>query len=187
MGKEHKFLARAIIEIAGKPREHVEGTMKLVLKKLREDEGVTVKDEKMHDAEEHESIFSTFAEVEVELEGFDSLVAFCFEYLPSSVEFLEPEKTSIELLELTGIFNDLLGRLHSTDLRLKDAAAAIMVLDKNATNLLRRSVGLALMGRDKTLEEVSKLVGIKAEELKPFLEKFEAERNIKKKGDKYSL
>ncbi|MBI2142515.1 hypothetical protein HYU15_03445 [Candidatus Woesearchaeota archaeon] len=181
------FLARAIIEVAGKPRSHIESTMRLVVEKLKTEDGIKVLSARINEPQQHEDIYSAFAEVEAELEGFESVLLLCFEYMPSSIEFIEPEETKIASLSLTEIFNDLLARLHQADMRLKDVNAANLILEKNATALLKRALTLALKEGEKTAEELSKSVGIVPEQLKPFLDRFLQERIIKQKDGKYLL
>ncbi len=181
------FLARAIIEVAGKPRSHIESTMRLVVEKLKTEEDIKVLSANINEPKQHEDIYSAFAEVEVELQGFEAVLLLCFEYMPSSIEFTEPEKPDVDSLSLTSIFNDLLARLHQTDMRLKDVNAANLILEKNANALLKRVLSLSLKEGEKTEEELSKSVGIIPEQLKPFLDRFVQERIIKKNGDKYSI
>ena len=185
--QKSEFVVRAIIEIAGKPKDYVEKTMKLVVDKLKQEKGIKIKHSKTHGAEQHEDIFSTFADVELEIQDFDTLLFFCFEYTPSSIEFLEPEEVHMDLIKLTEIFNDLLGRLHQTDMKLKNANAAVILLEKNSKALLKNVISIALMDKDRDINELSKAAGIMPEQLKLFLENFVSEKIIKKNGDTYSL
>ncbi len=181
------MLARAIVEIAGKPKKYVEDTMQLVINKLKEEEGMKIVNSKIHDAKDHSGVFSTFSELEIEFQGNESLLLFCFEYMPSSIEFIEPEEIKMENQVMTGIFNDLLARLHQADLKAKDATAANIILEKNANNLLKIAIALTLKEGEKPIESLSKSVGIVPEQLKPFLDRYIGENVIKKNGENYSL
>lgn len=181
------FIVKAVIEIAGKPKDYVEDAMRIVVKNLKEEEGITVLKSKTHEAKEHSGIFNTFSEVELSIEDYDSLLLLCFEYTPSSIEFIEPADMKIDSVTLTEMFNDLLARLHQTDAKLKDVNAANIILEKNSHNLLKRSLSLILKEGDKQMEELSKSVGILPEQLKPFLDQYVRENIIIKKGDKYGL
>ncbi len=185
--KKSKIRAIAIVEIAGKPKKYVEDTMKLVLDRLKEEEGMKVAKSKVHDAKDHEGIFSTFSEIEIEFEGYEPLLLFCFEYMPSSIEFLEPEEIKMESQNMTNIFNDLLARLHQADSKVKDVNAANIILEKNANNLLKIAISLSLKEGEKPIDYLSKCVGIVPEQLKPFLERYIGEKVIKKDGDNYCL
>ena len=184
---KQKFSTRAIIEIAGKPKEHIEETMKLVVKKLKHEQGIKVLKSKVHDAEEHGEVFSTFAELELEHDSLESITYFCFEYLPSSLEMVEPESLKVEMQTFSEVFNDLLGKLHSMDNKLKNMAAANIILDKNSNNLLKVLVTLALKDGAKSVEQLSNYCMIIPVQLKPFLERYVQEKIINKEGDKYSL
>ncbi|MBI3051577.1 hypothetical protein HYY74_03900 [Candidatus Woesearchaeota archaeon] len=182
-----EFVVSAVIEIAGAPKKHVEDTMRLVDERLKAEEGMKVTECEIHEAEEHEGIFSTFAEAEIELDSFESLMLLCFEYMPSSIEFLEPEKASFDMLRLTRMFNDLLGRLHESDRKLKQANAANIILEKNSHALLKGMLTLILKDGSEGIEAISRQVGIAAGQLKPFLEQYEREKVIRKEGGKYAL
>ncbi len=182
-----KLHVRAVIEVAGKPAEYVEKTIKMVVDSLKQEKGMIVTKEKTHPAAEHEKMFSTFAEVEVAIDDFDRLMHFCFHYLPSSIEFVEPEQIVLELNEATEGFNDLLGRLHQTDLMVKDFKVANDILEKNANALLKTSITLALKDGEKDLVHLSKIVGIKDEDLKLFMDQYIKEHIFLKTEEKYSL
>ena len=183
-----KYVCRAIIEIAGKPKDHIKQTMKLVMKKLAEEEGTKIIHFKTHEPAEHEGgVFNTFTEVEIGFADFEHVFNFCFEYLPSSIEFVEPENPGIDLMKLSHLFSELIGRLHNIDVRLKDAAASIIVLDKNANNLLKIILYNNLKQGNKNVEDLAIACGIPIPQLEPFLDKYVKEGTFKKSGEQYSL
>ncbi|MBI4439317.1 hypothetical protein HY640_05270 [Candidatus Woesearchaeota archaeon] len=181
------FAARAIIEIAGKPKKHIDDTMKLVIESLKKETGIHLSKHKIHEAEQHEEVYSAFTEVDIELEDTDSLIGFCFQYMPSSIEFSEPEATEVDTAYLTDLFNELLARLHQADQKLKNANAANLILERNADALLKRLLFAVLKQKDKTLEELTQSVGIIPEQLKPFLERYSKEGLIEKRQERYGL
>src|SRR3989338_1301273 len=97
-----------VIEIVGTPKGHVEDTLRMVLKQLREEKGV------------------------VELAHFK----------------LAP-------IDIAHLFNDLLGRLHEIDMRLKNTNAANILLDKNLYNLLKNADLLVICSGQRTLGDIS--------------------------------
>ncbi|MBI2549700.1 hypothetical protein HYV83_00780 [Candidatus Woesearchaeota archaeon] len=175
-----------VIEIVGAPKEHVEGTLRLVLKQLREETGTIVLGGKVHEPKAQGPFFSTFAELQVLVKNFAALVNICFNYMPSSVEIVEPTQFKLAPLEFSNLFNDLLGRLHEVDMRLKNTNAANALLDKNLYNLLKNVVLLLLEPGSKNLGELSSRVGIAEQQLEPFLAKFAEEKLIKKDGHHYT-
>ncbi|HIG97868.1 TPA: hypothetical protein HA231_00380 [Candidatus Woesearchaeota archaeon] len=178
--------AHAVIEIVGSPKEHVEDTLRLVLKKLREEKGVDIVGGKVHEPRAQGAFFSTFAELDILIRDFSTLAGVCFNYLPSSVEVLEPSSFKLAPAELAGLFNDLLGRLHEMDLRLKNTNAANILLDGNLGNLLKNFVLMLLGSGSRTLGDLSKAVGIAEQPLEPFLARFASEGLIRKEGHHYT-
>ncbi|MBI2145533.1 hypothetical protein HYU18_04400 [Candidatus Woesearchaeota archaeon] len=178
----------AVIEIVGAPKEHVEDTLRLLLKQLREEKGVDVVGGKVHEPKPQGEgpFFTTFAELDVLLKDFSALVGMCFNYMPSSIEVVEPTQFKLAPSEFSSLFNDLLGRLHEVDMRLKNTNAANILLDKNLYNLLKNAVLLALGSGTKSISELSQKVGIASEQLEPFLGKFVEERILSKNGQYYS-
>ncbi len=175
-----------VIEIVGSPREHVEDTLRLVLKQLREEKGVDVLGGKVHEPRAQDVFFSTFAELQVLVKDFATLVGLCFNYMPSSVEVVEPAQFKLAPVDLANLFNDLLGRLHETDMRLKNTNAANILLDKNLYNLLKNAVLVMLGSGSKTLGELAARVGIPEPQLEPFLAKFAEEKVLRKDGHHYT-
>lgn len=174
-----------VIEIVGTPKEHVEDTLRLVLKQLREEKGVDVLGGKVHEPKAQGAFFSTFAELQVLVKDFTALINLCFSYMPSSVEVVEPASFKLVPLDLAHLFNDLLGRLHEIDMRLKNTNAANILLDKNLRNLLKNAVLLVLGSGQKTIGDISVRVGIPEQQLEPFLAKFAEEKVLRKDGHHY--
>lgn len=175
-----------VIEIVGTPREHVEDTLRLVLKQLREEKGVDVLGGKVHEPKAQGAFFSTFAELQVLVKDFTTLINLCFSYMPSSVEIVEPASFKLAPVELARLFNDLLGRLHEIDMRLKNTNAANILLDKNLYNLLKNAVLLLIGSGQKTIGDISVRVGIPEQQLEPFLAKFAEEKVLRKDGHHYT-
>ncbi len=115
--------AKIVIEILGTPKDHVENTMKNILEKLKNEDGVKLLRETTYKAEQVQKMWSTFSDIELEVKNFSKLVGLCFDYMPSSVEIIDPIKTELETIEISDLLNDLLARLHKTDMVLKNAIA----------------------------------------------------------------
>ena len=104
---KNMMMARAIVEIAGKPKDYIEKAMKLVMERLKSEKGIKVLKIKLHEAKENSGVFNTFADIELEFRDFDALLLFCFEYMPSSIEFTDPEEITMDMLKLTDIFRHI--------------------------------------------------------------------------------
>src|SRR3989344_4735470 len=93
-----KMVVRVIIEVAGFPKEHVEQVIKKMVDRIKEQEKVLRSD--IFEAKQIKEFWSTFTEMELSFEGMDHLSGFCFEYMPSSLEILEPERLRLESKDL---------------------------------------------------------------------------------------
>lgn|SRR3989338_9422043 len=129
---KQKVAARLIIEVIGSPQAFVEETLKDVVVKLKEEKGVQLIKTDTYETEQLENKFwSTFAEVELEAEDLRRLMGLCLDYLPSSVEILEPAGMDLDLSEVAHLVNDMLGRLHEYTLRIKNLQAEILYMQQN--------------------------------------------------------
>lgn len=103
---------KAIIEIAGYPRDHIKNTMDLVIERLKTDKDIIVKNVKVSDETQIQKVWSVFGEFDLQFENLDKFLSFCFDYTPSSIEIINPQKLNLVSSEFSGLVNDLLERLH---------------------------------------------------------------------------
>ena len=127
-----KILVRSVIEVAGFPKDHIEEVMKKVVDKIKENFEV-VKAEIFDSVELKDKLtgfWSVFTEIELKFDDINAITLFCFEYMPSSIEILEPEELKFGSMEFGGFINDLLARLHEYDMVVKNLQAENMVIKK---------------------------------------------------------
>jgi len=184
---EGKILTRVIIEIIGKPKEHIEKALKIVVDKIKEQKDIKVVEEKLFDAEKQEEMFSTFAELGVLFMDIETLIGFCFDFMPSSIEILDPEKLNFNSNEFAGLINDLLARLHQMTLKVVQNDIEKKSLKKNMLNMLKNTVMILLSIKSMQLEQISKSSGITEKDLKPLLDSMVKENMINLKEEVYSL
>lgn len=116
--------ANTIIEIVGTPKDHIEKTMDKVIElisknkefKLTKHSKAEVKET---ETKEMKNLWSTFTEFEIDFPNLDSITGFCFEFMPSSLEILEPDNLTLESREIEHALNDVLARIHQYDMILK--------------------------------------------------------------------
>lgn len=125
---------KAIIEIAGYPREHIKNTMDMVIERLKTDKEIFVKNVKISDESQIQKIWSTFGEFDLEFENLDTFLAFCFDYTPSSIEIINPQKLNMISTDFSGLINDLLERLHRYHLIIANMDAENKTLKANLLN-----------------------------------------------------
>lgn len=107
--------ASFIIEMMGKPPEHIKKTLKEYIDKIGE-ENVRVVNKSIAKPKKLENdLFSTFAEIEVETEDLIEILRIIFTYMPSHVEIIRPESIILKNADFNSMANELLMRLHKYD------------------------------------------------------------------------
>ncbi len=178
---------RAIIEILGRPKEHVEETLKKYIEKIKEDSGLIILKEDYAEPEQQETMWSTFVELELVVKGIQKVIGFCFDYMPSSVEILKPDQLTFNNRDMIAFLNDLQAKLHNVDMIIKQLNAENNFLKRNMQIVIKNTVMILLKTGNNTEEKLAKFTGVNKEELKLILDKLIEEKKIKKEGDIYVL
>jgi hypothetical protein len=186
-----------ILELIGKPKEHVEKTMADYVKKIKTDKNIEViSDEtaelKSMDTGANEDgmikqMWTTFAEIDMLIKNPLSLTQFCFDYMPASIEIIEPSEVKYSRNDFTGFFNDLQTRLHQLDMIAKQLKTEVLFLRKSTNNLLKNYVTLLLSKKGFTVQQLSNLTGVESKAIGDFLDKLEDEGTVKMEGELYTL
>ena len=184
---EGKILTRVIIEIVGKPKEHVDKALRVVIDNIKEQKNIEIVEKKLFNAEKQEEMFSAFTELGVLFKDIQALIGFCFDFMPSSVEILDPEKLSFNSNEFAGLINDLLSKIHQMNLKLVQNNTEKKVLEKNLVNVLKNTVMVLLNIKSMQLKQLSKNSGINEKELKLLLDSMIKEKIIDFNNEVYSL
>ena len=182
---EKSVLARVIIEILGAPKDYVENTLKVIADDIAKDPLLRIEKKEFFDAKEQDKLFSAFMELEIRFKGIGVLFGFCIDYLPSSIDIIEPEQINYDSKDITDNVNDLMAKLHMIDSALKNTKAENEILQHNAMLLLRNNVILSLGQNKMTAEALSKRTGVPAEQLKHFLDLWVKEGSLKAEGELY--
>ena len=111
---------KIIIEVLGKPKEHVEESIRDYVEKIKKDTGFIVLNADFAASEEkEEGLWATFVELDMVVKGLPKLIAFCFDYMPSSLEISKPEELLMQKSTIEDLMNDLQARLHAVDMVVK--------------------------------------------------------------------
>ena len=98
MEKEEKIVASFIIEVVGKPPEHLNKVLEGIIEKINEEKGVKVLNSKIHDSKplkEAKEFFINFAEIEIQVSEILTLMKIMFMYMPAHIEILEPASINL--------------------------------------------------------------------------------------------
>ncbi|MFH1430921.1 MAG: hypothetical protein ABIG37_00435 [Nanoarchaeota archaeon] len=131
-----KVQAILILEIMGKPAEHISETLNKIIENLEKEKDTKLINKVVaepKEIKEQEGIFSSFAEVEIETD-IGQLLLIIFAYMPSHIEILEPENLRIKNSDLNIFLNELLKKLHQYDEMAKAFMIERQILSKRIEN-----------------------------------------------------
>ncbi len=186
-GEHAHVRCRAIIEVLGKPKEHVEDAIKDYIEHIKEDSELVILNEDYSEAKEQGPLWSKFVELDIVIKGTKKLISFCFEYMPSSIEVLKPEHLILTNAELSNFLNDLQARLHNVDMIVKQQKAENDFLRENMHAIIHNTILICLKVTKLSLEQLSQVTGIEKKEVEIFVEKLLKENKIKKEDELYML
>src|SRR3989338_5009579 len=113
-----KIHASFVLEILGRPKEKVEEALQILVKRIGEEKGIKMIVQKLNEpipVGASSSLFTSFAEVELEFESMELLIAALFAYLPSHIKIFKPEKLTLTNSSLAEIASAIVQRLHNYD------------------------------------------------------------------------
>ncbi len=185
---EKKIILRSVIEVLGRPKEHVEASLKGYIDKLKADEryGVTSCEFAEIKEQAEQEAWATFAEVEMKVEKIEDITAFCFDYMPSMVEIIEPAEITFKDAEVSGFLNDLQAKLHQVDMVAKQVKMENDHLKRNMAALLKNYLMLLLSKKALSSIQLSSLTGVAEDKLEDYLDQLIDEGRVDLKGDLYS-
>ena|SRR3989344_3499730 len=117
-GTGKKIIAVFILEIIGRPKEHLVESLEKIIEDINKEKGIKIIEKKINEPieiKEEKDLYTTFAEVEIESEGMLQIAGLMFKYMPSNVEIVEPETISIKNGLWSEILTELTRRLHKYD------------------------------------------------------------------------
>jgi len=107
-----------ILEVIGRPKEHLVQALEEIISKIDSEEKVSVTNKKIHEPvplEKQPEFFTTYAEVEIKVEELLRLSALIFKYMPANIEVISPEKIVFDNNSLSEILSELARKLHGYD------------------------------------------------------------------------
>jgi len=127
-----------IIEVIGRPPEHLTETLNKIIEGIDKEKGVVVIRKRVNEPQpmkDNQEFYTNFVEVEVEVEEILYLVMLMFKYMPAHIEIISPEVIAITNNGLNEVINELARRLHGYD-----EIARILEVEKNLLEKKLREV-----------------------------------------------
>lgn len=132
-----KLQANIILEILGRPPEHIKQSLSALTDRLNTEKGIKIVDKIIHEpiqVKDSKDLFTTFAELTLELDSLDNYFGLLFSYMPSNIELIHPEKMSLTNLDLNELANRIAQRLHDYDAITKKAIVEKEILMQKLSN-----------------------------------------------------
>ena len=150
-----KISVMMILEVLGRPPEHLTLTLENLAKQMGEEKGVVVKkkdikepilmEKKVGSLEKGgneevktEEFFTSFVELELELDNIMYLAMLMFKYMPAHVEIISPENITLKNQGFNEIFNELTRKLHSYNEVVRTTQVEKEILERKLKDLLEK-------------------------------------------------
>ncbi|MCR4284554.1 MAG: hypothetical protein NUV97_00735 [archaeon] len=107
-----------IVEMAGMPPQHVKEKLTEhieILRKVNDIEVHSITVSEPAEIKDSKGIYTCFAEADFETQNFARLSETMFDFMPSSVEVIEPSSVIMDAPEATNLLNNISGRMHRYD------------------------------------------------------------------------
>ena len=178
-----------IVEVAGRPAEHLKAALGEhigVLNKVNDIEVHSIKISEPREIENSEGMLTCFAEADFECDSFARLSETMFDFMPSSVEVIEPSRVNLSMAEATDLLNNISGRMHRYDELAKVAGEKLRQMGVALEQAQARGVGVRGTLTDTKLKSVgASFVGVsEADVTKKKGKKDSKKKGVKKAGKK---
>lgn len=140
LDKETEGIKAALVfDIIGRPSEYLTETLGKIIDELDKEKGVRVDSKKIHPPvlmKEQKDFYTTFAEVEIEVEQISILALVMFKYMPAHVEVVSPELIALSNGGWSDILSELTTKLHAYEEITRMAQAEKTILENKLRELL---------------------------------------------------
>lgn len=113
-----KIQAQLILEILGRPAEHVKEALNTMVMKLGAEPGIKLIEKTYHEpikVPESRDLYTAFAEVIIEFEKIENYFGVIFAYMPAHIEIIHPTHFSFSNFDFNELGNKIIHRLHEYD------------------------------------------------------------------------
>ena len=115
---EKPITANFILEIIGRPKDHLVQVLGDIISKIDTEKKTSVVSKQIHEPtvmKNQPEFFTTYAEIEIEVEELMYLVSLIFKYMPAHIEIISPERVVLDNNNLSEILSELARKLHGYD------------------------------------------------------------------------
>ncbi len=132
--------ATLILEIIGRPKEHLVETLEKIIADMDKEKGTKVIRKQINEPvlmKDQKDLYTTFAEIDVEVEDILYLTILMFKYMPAHVEVVSPELIALTNSGWSDILSELTRRLHKYDEVARVIQTEKTILEKKLREVLK--------------------------------------------------
>ena len=110
--------AKFILEILGRPAEHLTSSLNELIAKMGSEKGISVVSKDVHKpkaVEKTDNLWTAFADIELNFETVQHFFNAVIMYMPAHVEIVAPDSFKINTFEMNELSNFIISRLHNYD------------------------------------------------------------------------
>ncbi len=136
---EKKINTILVLEIIGRPPEHLVLTLEEIAKQIEGEKGVKIVSKKINEPvamKEQKDFYTSFMEIEVEVDEILYLAILMFKYMPAHVEILSPQSLTLPNSGFNELFNELTRRLHGYEEIARILQTEKMILENQLKTIL---------------------------------------------------
>jgi len=136
---EKKVNAILLLEVLGRPAEYLVETLNSIIKSIGEEKGVKVNKTKINDPvlmKDQKDFYTSFAEIEVDVDEILYLVILMFKYMPAHIEIVSPQNLHLSNFDVGDVLNELTRRLHGYEEIVRMAQAEKNILETKLRELI---------------------------------------------------
>jgi len=136
--KEEAIFVTIMLEVIGRPKEHLKEVLQDLIKKIGQEKGIKIKHSEVYEPTElkdNKSLYTSFAEMDIEADSMREIMQITFKYMPSHIEVVSPENLTLNNNFLNDIFNELTRRLHAYDQIVRIVQNEKIILEKQLKEL----------------------------------------------------
>ncbi len=155
-----------IVEVIGKPPEHLTETLENIAKSIGEEDGVQLVDKKINEPismKENKEFYTSFAEIEVEVEEIMRLAGLMLKYMPAHIEIIHPELIALTNNGWNDILNETVRRLHGYDEIARIIQSEKIILE-NKLRALTKDLEEKNISKDEIIEKKDESKEIKKDD-----------------------
>jgi len=141
-----------IIEVLGKPPEHLTEALEQIIGRIKEEKGVQISRYKINEPvkmRNSEEFYTNFMEVELEFGHIEKLVGLLFKYMPAHVEVVEPELIALTNSSWTEFLSELVRRLHGYDEIARIIQNEKVILEKKLREMIEEKNNVKIIKSDE--------------------------------------